>query len=405
MEDRRSTENKGSADRHGYLLAFAFGVALMVIVYIFFERAAKGEYRTRAPDAAGPSDSEIGAYAPTIHVSHVEEAAPLAAAFLGVEIMPVDPVIAEQLDVPAGKGVLVNSVVPGSPAQVAGLERGDVIVALNSRTVKDVNSLREIMEEFEPGDRVRIIRSGKKDLTYALLVEAPATGEAAQNTPPSDSPWGVSLSPVSSALRETLGIPPGVQGIAILSVVPGAAADEAGLMPGDVIASIDGTLVSDMEDFFTAISSAEDDTVLLDVYSQGRRRYVPIDSSGVADRTQTQTSLQQRIFSIFTGGSPFSSEEDDEEGPKGGKFAREDLELTADTTGFNRPSTVPGEANTGGPLSGSTGFNRPSTVPGETNTGGGTANDIVFFTGLLVAALIYLAYREFHRPPELDKSR
>ena len=405
MEDRRSRENKRSADRHGYLLAFVFGVALMVIVYIFFQRTAKREYMTRMPDAAGSPDSETGAYAPTIHVSRVEEAAPSAAAFLGVEIMPVDPVIAEQLDVPTGKGVLINSVVPGSPAQAAGLERGDVIIALNNRTVKDLSSLREIMQELEPGDRLRIIRSGKKDLTYAALVEAPAAGKTAQNTSPSDSCWGVSLSPINSALRETFGVPPVVQGIVILSVVPGAAADEAGLMPGDVIASIDQTPISDMEDFFSAISSAKDDTVLLDVYSQGRRRYVPIDSSGVADRTQTQTSLQQRIFSIFTGGSPFSSEEDDEEGPKGGKFSREDIELTADTTGFNRPSTVPGEANTGGPSSGSSGFNRPSTVPGETNTGGGGANDIVFFTGLLVVALVYLAHREFHRPPESDKSR
>ena len=78
---------------------------------------------------------------------------------------------------------------------------------------------------------------------------------------------------------------------------------------------------------------------------------------------------------------------------------------TVDTTGFARPSTVPGEANTGGPLSSGTGFSRPSTVPGEMNTGGGSANDIVFFTGLLVAALVYLGHREFHRPPELDKSR
>ncbi|MBA7662164.1 hypothetical protein ES703_70190 [subsurface metagenome] len=266
------------------------------------------------------------------------------------------------------------------------------------------DSFRDIMRELEPGDRVRIIRSGKRDLTYAALVEAPAAGETAQNTSPSDSCWGVSLSPISPAMRETHGIPPDVQGIAILSVVPGAAADGAGLTPGDVIVGIDKAPISDMDDFFSAILSDEDDTVLLDVYSRGRRRYVPMDSPGVVVADRAQASLQQRIFSIFTGGSPFSSEEDDEEGPKGGKFAQEDLQLTADTTGFARPSIVPGDANTGGPAGGATGFSRPSTVPGETNTGGGSSNDIVFFIGLLLIVIAYLAHREFHRPPELDKS-
>jgi len=162
-----------------------------------------------------------------------------------------------------------------------------------------------------------------------------------------------------------------------------------------------------MDDFFGALSSDKDNIALLDIYSLGGMRYVPIDSSTVkvAEQAQTQdtTGLRARIFSIFTGGAPFGTDEDeDDEGPKGGKFAQEAIELTSDNPAFNRPSTVPGDENTGGfGPSNVTGMNRPSEVPPQL---GGSANDIVLFVGLLLIALVYLAYREFHRPPEVDKN-
>ena len=119
------------------------------------------------------------------------------------------------------------------------------------------------------------------------------------------------------------------------------------------------------------------------------------------------------MMSVLTGGIPFTEDDDDdnedEEGPKGGKFAQDDnVQLAADTTAFNRPSTVPGDENTGGTSSTSggttsstTGMNRPSSVPSQSS---GPANDTVLFIGLLILLILYLAYREYHRPPEVKKS-
>ena len=391
--------NQESSNRAGYMRGFILGMALMLAVYILFESTIK---RTRSGADKDTAQTYVGGtYASAALAERGQDVPPSPSAFLGVEIISVDSVVADQLGIPSSNGVLVNGVVPDSPAQKAGLARGDVIVALNNRTVKDVDRFREVMAELEPGDTARIlfIRSGKKDLTYAELVEAPAIQRTAQTPSSSDAGWGVALAPLSSSLRASLSIPPDIDGVAILSVVPGGPADGAGLMPGDVIRGIDNTPISDMEDLFSAASSDSDDTALLDIYGQGRMRYVPMDSSSMKtdDQTQTQTTLRQRIFSIFTGGSPFSTEDDgDEGGPKGGKFAQDSAQLTADT-GFARPSVVPGDTNAGA------GFARPSTVPGATNTGGGSPNDIVLFIGLLLIALVYLAYREFHRPPEVDR--
>jgi membrane-associated protease RseP (regulator of RpoE activity) len=399
---------KKATDRYIYLLACMLGIVLMAIVYILFEPLAK-RARSGSEDPVDRGTARV--LSDAVRAGATEQPPPGPSVFLGVEIISVDSVITEQLGISSKKGVLINSVVPSSPAQAAGLQRGDVIVALNNRTVKDVDGFREIMSKLAPGDRVRIVyvRNGMKDQTYAELGPSPALMKTAQEETPGSPAWGVSLAPVSPALRESLGIPPDINGIAILSVAPGAAADRAGLAPGNVIVGIDKTPVSDMDDFFGAVASDEDRTALLDVYARDGMRYVPMDSSGIAPPAppQNQMTLRQRVFSLFTGGAPFSSDEDDEEGPKGGKFAQDGVQLTADTTGFARPSSVPGDTNTGGPAAGGSGFSRPSTVPGETNTGGpvSSPNDLVLFIGLLLVALLYLTYREYHRPPEVDGGR
>ena len=411
---------KKSAQKYSSMFAFIFGMILMLVIYVLFEITTNSEFRTRT---AGDSDAnpesgqifyEDSTYAPIVKTSKEEEISS-SSAFLGVEVIPVDSVIAEQLNITSKNGVLINSVISNSPAQQAGLRRGDVIVALNNRTVKDIDRFRQIIAELKPGDTVRIIyiRNGKKDSVYVQLVERPALQKTAQSLGSGNSDisasqgddWGISLSPLSSILRESFNIPADINGIMILSVSPGGAADNAGLLPGDIITGVDKTAITDMDDFFNAIIGDNNNTALLDIYSQGRMRYVPIDSTNikVADQTQTRdtTSLRQRIFSIFTGGSPFSSDEDEEDGPKGGKFADDNISLTADNVAFNRPSTVPGDTNTGsmGSSSSVTGMNRPTEVPPQS---AGPNNDIVLFIGILLIIIVYLAYREYHRPPELD---
>jgi len=249
-----------------------------------------------------------------------------SSAFLGVEIMSVDDVIAQQLSLPGTRGVIVNSVVEDSPADKAGLKRSDCLLTLNSIAVEDVDGFRDIMADLNPGDNVKIayIRDGDKDTVYATLANSSAVPETVQE--PSDSDWGVSLAVLSSDLRTSLRIPADIEGIVILSVTPGGLADEAGLQAGDVITAINNTAITDMSDFFEALSSDEDGTVLLDVYtrgtgSRGESRYVALDSSGiVAAVAKTQPSLLDRILSVFTDDdnvilTEHINEEDDYEKP------------------------------------------------------------------------------------------
>jgi predicted metalloprotease with PDZ domain len=241
-------------------------------------------------------------------------------AFLGVEVVSVDTVIAEQFGLPKACGVLVNRVVDNSPAQRAGLQRNDCLLSLNNIAIENVDGFREIMAQLNPGDQVRIIyiRDGRKDTVYATLAN-PSSAAIAED---GDGPdWGVSLSVLSSELRASLRIPANIEGIVILSVMPGGLADQAGLQSGDVITGIDNTPVTDMSDFFAVIAAGDDNIALLDIYSKGQLRFVALDSSVVAAvARQRQTSLLDRIISIFTDDdnvilTEHTNEEDDYEKP------------------------------------------------------------------------------------------
>ena len=398
------------------LWPFIIGIMLMLAVYILFE-SIPNRLRSGSSDETENTITNIVKTANIVQTIAVEEAAVSPSAFLGVEVRSVNAVIAQQLSLPGDCGVLVNSVIDGSPAAAAGLQRGDCLISLDGEQIEDIDGFRRLLAKYQPGDKVRItyIRNARKQTTYAKLIAPAGSPTAESDTDSSDTNWGVSLSDISPAMRNSLNIPTGIGGVAIVSVVQGGAADEAGLQQGDVVTGIDQTPVSNMDNFFSALSSDNDNIALLDVYRQGSVRYVPLDSSGIieaADQTQTQTTLRQKIFSIFTGGMPFGDDDDnDEEGPKGGKFAADDVQLTSgDNPAFNRPSTVPGDENTGGTsdwtpgtpggTSSTTGMNRPTEVPPQLSS----TNDTVLFIGLLILLILYLAYREYHRPPEVEKS-
>ncbi|GAG22628.1 unnamed protein product, partial [marine sediment metagenome] len=153
-----------------------------------------------------------------VQTATVEDISAVSKAFLGVEIVSVDEVLAEQLGIPDGHGVLVNSVVPDSPAEKAGLQRGDVIAVINTTATRDVEIFKEVMATLKPGDTVRItyLRDSQKARVYATLTELPATMLTAQTTDTDvtdDSDWGISLSEITSTLRDTYNIPRDVDGI------------------------------------------------------------------------------------------------------------------------------------------------------------------------------------------------
>ena len=161
-------------------------------------------------------------------------------------IQDVTPHIAEALGVDAEmSGALVSSVEPGSPAERAGIEIGDVIVTFDGNHVDNTRALSRIVKRTAPGSYVSIvvIRDGD-DLVLNGVLDRLAMAENEQSFMVSEVPpdtsrsIGAAIANLSDEMRQKYQIDESVEGVVILEVKPGSSAEQAGLEEGDVIVSI-----------------------------------------------------------------------------------------------------------------------------------------------------------------------
>ena len=83
--------------------------------------------------------------------------------WLGIEMREIDEVVKKQFGLKEKSGVLINRVLDGSPAQEAGLERGDVILEFDGKKIEDMFHLKRLVQKKKPGSRVnlKVFRDGK----------------------------------------------------------------------------------------------------------------------------------------------------------------------------------------------------------------------------------------------------
>ena len=101
---------------------------------------------------------------------------------LGVTIQPLTPEAISRLGLQSARGALVNSVVPGGPAERAGVRPGDVITALNGTAIHDTNALRNAVARTAPGSDVTLTvwRNGREEQLRVRLGELNIQARTAQ---------------------------------------------------------------------------------------------------------------------------------------------------------------------------------------------------------------------------------
>ena len=95
--------------------------------------------------------------------------------YVGIRSVAVTPLVAAQYGLEVETGVLVAAAVSGGPAAEAGIEAGDVIVAIDGQTIDLENTFTEILFEYRPGDTVAmtINRDGEEQEVQVTLIERP----------------------------------------------------------------------------------------------------------------------------------------------------------------------------------------------------------------------------------------
>ena len=203
--------------------------------------------------------------------------------YLGVAIQPVTKDIAEQFKLDSAHGALVTDVTPGSPAEKAGIIRGDVIRKVNGYDIKDTISLVNRIAEADVGSNLMIdlIRDGAAKAVTAQITEQPADLVARMNrkqsvpAPPRTSEnalfAGIEVQNLTQQLRAEAKVPSNVNGVIVTSVDPNSSVAQQ-VKPGDVIEQINRQPIGNVDEFERVVGQLDPDRPVMVGLARNRQR-------------------------------------------------------------------------------------------------------------------------------------
>ena len=236
--------------------------------------------------AINTSGQGIGFAIPINLVKHVSDqlmaSGKVQRAWLGISLAELTPELAEGFGLSEQKGILVQDVLPGTPAEKAGLRRNDVIVEFDGQSVSDLPKFRLKVADTKVGSRVAVVvlRDGKRMPFSVMLSERPKDGVA--NATPQDSDRGDA--PLMAGLRvreitaEEKASAKVDGGVVVTDVADASAADEAGIQAGDIIEQVGGKSVTSAEQLSKMLKDAKGTRkhAALLVYRDGRASFIPL---------------------------------------------------------------------------------------------------------------------------------
>ena len=187
--------------------------------------------------------------------------------WLGVQHMEITASAAEDYDVdPDQTGTLIIHVFPGDPADLAGIEVGDVVIRVGEIPIEESDDLNREIVRLSAGTVVDIVvlRDGEELTVTVTLGERPSElelvtyegaepeGEDQEEAEEAVSQFGVTVGPITSIVARHLGLN-STDGVVIMDVTAGSRGARAGLVEGDVVLEVDHQPIDSVEAWNTAI--------------------------------------------------------------------------------------------------------------------------------------------------------
>ena len=172
--------------------------------------------------------------------------------WLGVYIQPLDADAAKALEMNSRDGALVTQVVGDSPAELGGVQEGDVIIRFDNKNITDPSNLRNIVSLMPPGSKsdVVVYRNGsKKSLSVVLQELNDGKQVAVKRNSGNESVLGLELKEINRDLMDKYNIDEDDGKIVVVSVDVNSEADEKGIVEGDVIKRVGTQQVNSLKEF------------------------------------------------------------------------------------------------------------------------------------------------------------
>ncbi|WP_137955891.1 Do family serine endopeptidase [Burkholderia sp. 4M9327F10] len=191
---------------------------------------------------------------------------------LGVALQEVSQALARSFGLPKPDGALISVVEPDGPGAQAGLQPGDVVLAVNGREVGDTADLLTTVAKIKPGQTADLLvwRSGTATHVSVTVgeLESNSGSATATQTPPR---LGVTVRPLTPLEQQKVGVDHGL----LIQQVTGRAAS-VGLKAGDIVLSVNGTPVTTITQLADQLRQARGNAALL-IQRGTTRQYLPID--------------------------------------------------------------------------------------------------------------------------------
>lgn len=252
------------------------------------------------------------------------------ASWLGVETQEVTSDKAKELKLPAERGVLLERIVPDSPAAKGGLKENDVVTEINGQRLEGTAQFRRMIHEIPAGRAAQftVWRDGRTQTISVTLGKSEERGNVWFRTAPRDFSfqfprvevpdmqnlpgmnWGYELFPgshprlgidaedLSGQFAAYFGAPDG-EGVLVREVNPGSPAEKAGMKAGDVITSLNGERIRSLGDLREKLAAKRDDkenrTVKLGVLRNKSEMSISVEMPAPASKTQRRITHRTNI--------------------------------------------------------------------------------------------------------------
>jgi serine protease Do len=222
-------------------------------------------------------------------VAQLRETGSVRRGQLGVHIQPVTTEIAQTIGRKDTHGAMVASVVEDSPAAIAGLQPGDVIVQYEGKDIESFRQLPRMVAATEIGRTaaMKVWRDTQMIERKAKITELETPRVSKTDKPPEDKPeisseratLGMLLEPISEALRLRLGLDEDAKGVLVTGVVPDSPAARQGIKAGDIISEFDKKPVKSPDDVAQRVTETKKDgraSALVRINRSGAFRFVAL---------------------------------------------------------------------------------------------------------------------------------
>ena len=200
--------------------------------------------------------------------------------WLGVMIQDITPELAKSFGLKETKGVLISDVTKDSPAEKAGLKRGDIVTRFNGKEAENAHTLSRLVAATPPNTEtvLGVIRDGKEQSINLTIGIMPQKEES--QLPEKPAEWGMTVEDITPELAQQLGLNPGEKGVVVSSVEPGSPAAEAGLQPGDVVKEVNRQPIQNTNGYSMVLEKVkEGENVLLLIKRGSGTLYLVLKSS------------------------------------------------------------------------------------------------------------------------------